>query len=160
MPPPEAAAMFAAACAEHGRRTLPDDVDLAELAELAGRVVAAADPSGLALFAAWRAMPVPPDPKGAAAHHLNVLRELRGGAHAAAVLGHGLRPVEAALVAGGPKHAAFLGHREPYPEVTDDVRCAREAAERSTTAIVAHAFAALDEAERERFVELVTAALA
>jgi hypothetical protein len=159
MPPPDAAAMFAAACAEHGRRTLPDDVDLHALGDLAGRVVEAADSSGLALFAAWRAMPVPSDAKGAAAHQLNVLRELRGGAHAAAVLAHGLRPVEAALAAGGPKQAAFLGHREPFPEVTDEVRRAREAAERSTTAIVAPAFDALSEDERRRFVDLVAAAI-
>jgi hypothetical protein len=159
MPPRQAAELFAEACAEHGRRTLPDDVDLAGLVELAGRVIAAADCSGLPLFAAWRTMPVPDDARGAAAHQLNVLREFRGGAHAAAVISHGLRPVEASLVLGGTRNAAFLGHLEPYPEVTDEMKVAREAAERSTTTIVAPAFAALSDAERERFVELVLAAV-
>jgi hypothetical protein len=159
MPPRQAAELFAAACADHGRRNLPDDVDLAQLAALAGRVIAAADCSGLPLFAAWRTMPVPDDPKGAASHQLNVLRELRGGAHAAAVISHGLRPVEASLVLGGSRNAAFLGHLEPYPDVTDDMRERRRAAEVSTTTIVAPAFGALSEAERERFVELVLAAV-
>jgi hypothetical protein len=159
MPPREAAELFAAACADHGRRNLPEDVDHTQLAELAGKVIAAADSSGLPLFAAWRTMPVPDDPKGAASHQLNVLREHRGAAHAAAVISHGLRPVEASLVLGGTGNAAFLGHLEPYPEVTDDMRTRREAAEVSTTTIVAPAFAALSEAERERFVELVLAAV-
>jgi hypothetical protein len=155
MPPRQAAELFAEACAEHGRRTFPDDIDTTQLAQLAGSVIDAADCSGLPLFAAWRTMPVPPDPKGAASHQLNVLREFRGGAHAAAVISHGLRPVEASLVLGGTRNAAFLGHLEPYPDVTDDMKVAREAAERSTTTIVAPAFAALSEPEREQFVELV-----
>jgi hypothetical protein len=104
-------------------------------------------------------MPVPEDQKGAAAHQLNVLRELRGGAHGAAVISHGLRPVEASLVLGGPGQARFLGHVEPYPDVTDEMRDARAAAEVATTRIVAPAFGALGDAERRRFADLVAATL-
>jgi hypothetical protein len=159
MPPIEAAQLFADACADYGRQTFPDDVDHSELARLAGTVIAAADSSALTLFAAWRGMPVPADPKGAAAHQLNVLRELRGGAHGAAVISQGLRPVEASLVLGGAGQARFLGHLEPYPEITDEMREARAAAELATTRIVAPAFAALDDDERHRFADLVIAAL-
>jgi hypothetical protein len=104
-------------------------------------------------------MPVPDDPKGAAAHELNVLRELRGGAHLVAVIAHGLSPLEATLASTGTGMAGFLGHPEPYPDVTDAMRAARDQAEVTTTTIVAPAFAALAESDRPTFVEQVRAAL-
>ena len=64
---------------------VPDDLDAARLAELAGQVVAAARPACAAVFAGWRALPVPASPKAAAVHQMNALRELRLGLHGAAV---------------------------------------------------------------------------
>jgi hypothetical protein len=159
MSPGAAAQMFADVCAEFGRDHLTDGVDYRELVANCRIVIDAAECAGLPLFAGWRAMPVPDDPKGAAAHELNVLRELRGGAHLVAVIAHGLSPLEATLASTGTGMAGFLGHPEPYPDVTDAMRTAREHAEVTTTAIVAPAFAALDEDVRPRFVEQVRAAL-
>ena len=159
MPVAEAARLFAAACADYGRLHFEADVDYSELASLARVVVEAAHPAGLPLFAAWRNMPRPDDPKGAAAHELNNLREMRGGAHVAAVISYGLAPIEATLVKGGEGTAKFLGHEGPFPDVTDDMRDRWASAEAATTTIVASAFAALDEGERERFAELVSAVL-
>lgn len=159
MPPRQAADLFAGACADHGRTTLPDDVDLAELVRLATIVIDAAECAGLPLFAAWRSMPVPSDTKAAASHQLNVLREHRGSAHIAALISAGLTPLEAVVAHGGSANASFLGHPEPHPEVTDDLRARRDEAEVMTTRIVAPAFGALSEDERVAFVELVNAAL-
>lgn len=159
MAPTKAATLFAEACAEHGRRHLPDDVDLVELVRLATLVIDAAECAGLPLFAGWRAMPVPDDPKGAASHQLHVLREHRGGAHIAAFISSGLTPLEAVLAYGGPGTAKFLGHTEPFPDVTDEMRAARAAAEVTTNRIVAPAFAALSADERATFADLVHTAL-
>jgi hypothetical protein len=159
MEPDQAARMFAEACADFGRANFVAEVDYRELAELSGTVIRAADCAGLPLFAGWRAMPVPEDPKGGAAHQLNVLRELRGGAHVVAVIAHGLSPLQATLASTGPGVARFLGYSEPFPEVTDSVRATREEVEVTTNAIVAPAFAALDESVRLHFVEAVRSAL-
>src|SRR3982751_3883877 len=52
------------------------------LAPEARRVLGEADPAARPLFAAWRAMPIPEDSRGArAAVLLHLLREHRGGAH-------------------------------------------------------------------------------
>ena len=72
------------------------------LVELTQRVVFAADASGLPLFAAWRAMPVPDDAPGAqAAVLLHLLREHRAGAHLLAVRASGLTPLEAIIAGPG-----------------------------------------------------------
>ncbi len=159
MPADDAAALFASVCADHGRAHLSDDVDYVALSGWCATVIDAADCAGMPLFAGWRATPVPSDPKGATAHRFNVLRELRGGAHLIGVVAAGLSPVEATLASTGPDVARFLGHVEPYPAVTDAMRIARDAAEATTTQIVAPAFAALDEAIRPDFVDAVRAAL-
>ena len=55
-------------------------------AALVGRVSDAAPVAGAPLFAGWRALPEPDDPRALALHRLNGLRELRGALHGAAVL--------------------------------------------------------------------------
>src|SRR5690606_22360055 len=63
--------------AEH----VPDGFDAARLAELAGRLGDAAPVAGAPLFAGWRALEEPSDPKALAIHRVNALRELRGALH-------------------------------------------------------------------------------
>ena len=106
----DAASKFANACADFGRANLPNGVDYDELVILSRTVIDAAECAGLPLFAGWRAMPVPSDARGAAAHELNVLRELRGGAHVVAVIAHGLTPLEATLASSAP---IFWGSAPP-----------------------------------------------
>lgn len=89
---------------------------LRRLAELAEIVVGGADASGMPLFAAWRAMPVP-TPLGARVAVLaHLIYEHRAGAHLLAVRACGLTPLEA-TVAGpsGAQEAAALGWQPPYP---------------------------------------------
>ncbi len=107
-----ASELFAASCAEWGRQHFGDqaggeDVDYEELAELAGRVIDAAPGSALPIFVGWRNLPVPDDAKGAAAHRLNTLRELRGGVHLIAVVAAGIDPAHAVLSTGGPANEPF-----------------------------------------------------
>lgn len=156
MPPRKAANEFAACGHRFAEERLGDDVDAARLAELAGRVVATASPVGAPLFAAWRQLPVPESPKAAAVHHLNGLRELRGGLHVGAVLAAGLRPLDAVLVKA-PFMAGLFGWPEPYDDASA-LGDTWQQAEDGTNRAVEAAFAVLDDDEQQQFVSLVVAA--
>jgi len=154
MPPREAGAAFAACCHAWADLHVPADLDAARLAELAGTVVAGARPACAPVFAAWRTLPVPPSPKAAAVHHMNALRELRLGLHAAAVVASGLSPLEA-LSIRSPQMAPLFGWAE-----LADVSAAQatwDGAEEATNRAMSHAFDALDDAERIELVDLVDA---
>jgi hypothetical protein len=155
MDPHEAAVAFAE-CGHTWAQRLPDDLDVDRLADLAGRIEAGASPAGAPLFAGWRAMAEPDEPKARALHRMNVLRELQGNLHAAAVLAAGLEPLEAMSVRS-PHMTKIFGWDDnlPNPEQYQD---RWEVAERSTAAMLAPAFAALDEDERAEFVILAHAA--
>ena len=158
--PSQVAAEYAECCFAWARSALaavPDE-HLVRLHQLSRVVADAALPVTGALFAGWRAMPVPDDPPAAAALSLHVLRELRGGAHITAVLGSGMTPVDAAMSAppprGGAPWAADLGWPEPYPDPTG-LADRRAAAEELTTRLAAPGYEALPADERSEFVELV-----
>jgi hypothetical protein len=126
------------------------------LVELAHRVVYAADPAGLPLFAAWRAMPAPERGVGArAAVLLHLLREHRAGAHLVAVRASGLSPLEA-IIAGpeGETGAVAFGWQPPYPPPGPLLR--RYAwALAVTDAITGQAYRSLDRPERAELVGLL-----
>lgn len=153
------AAEYAAVAAEWGREALAgvDSAELGRLTELSMRVIDAADASVGALFAGWRSMPLPDDPAGGATIALQVLREMRGGAHLSAVHAVGLGPHGAIMsvdhpVRGGVAGAERFGWPEPHP-AGDPAR--RAEAEELTTRACEPAFAVLDEAEQAELVELV-----
>ena len=158
----ECAAQYADAAAAWGRDALGgvESARLERLTELATRVAVAADASTGALFAAWRGMGLPADPAGGATIALQVLRELRGGAHLSAVHAVGLGPHGAIMsvdhpVRGGEAGADRFGWPAPHP-VGDPGR--RAEAETLTSRAVAPAFSALDETEQGEFTELVAEA--
>lgn len=160
--PLEVARAYAGAAAAWGRKVLAPmaSTDLEELVVLSRRVADAALPSIGAIFAGWRALTGPDDPAGAATVALNVLRELRGGAHLAAVHAVGIGPLGALVAApdqirGGEAGARRFGWPEPFPEPDFDRRAD---AERITSLICEPAYAALAGAAGARFVELVVAA--
>lgn len=156
MSPADAAREFAACGAAWGEQHVPDDLDAARLAELAERVVAGARSAGAPVFAGWRAMPVPQSPKAAAVHNMNVLRELRNGLHAGAVLSTGLAPLEA-LSVRTPHMVPMFGWAEAVP--IDGMLPRWEQAEANTNLAMAHAYESLDERERAELVELGQALL-
>lgn len=131
----------------------PDGLDYARLAELARRCVDEANPAGAPVFAGWRRLPRPDDPKVAAVHELNALRELRGGLHGGAVLASGLRPLEAVAVRT-PQMAGLFGWAEQLPDpAANEEQWA--AAEAGTNRAMAPVFDVLDEAERAELASLV-----
>ncbi len=112
-----AAARYGAACAAFGRRRLADFDGATRTAELAGRVAAGANITGLPLFAGWRTQPVPDDAEGRAFFLMHVLRELRGGAHLLAVVATGLGPRAAVFASGGADMAKLFGWAEPFDDL-------------------------------------------
>jgi hypothetical protein len=148
----QAAEAFVGCLYTWAHRHLPDEVDYARLAELLGRVNDAASPSCAPLFAGWKAMPEPTDPKELALQRLNVLRELRGAVHGASVLAAGLEPLEAVLIKT-PFMAEVFGWAEPYPEV-EAHHDKWEQAELSTNRIMARAYSVLDAGELSELVDL------
>lgn len=117
LPPPKVAEHMLAECCRWGSERLDDVPGVQRLVTLAEAVVLTADAPGLALFAAWRAMPVPVDGLGArAAVALHLMFEYRAGALLLGVRASGLSPVQA-LIAGpdGEAAAAAFGWQPPFP---------------------------------------------
>jgi hypothetical protein len=158
-PPPQIAAHNLAECCRWGHEYLASFRDLARLVEFAERVVVSAEPAGLPLFAAWRAMPVPDSaPAARAAVLMHLLYEHRSGANLLAIRASGLTPLEA-LIAGpeGEAGAIAFGWQPPYPPFEPLVR-RRSWAEAVTDRIAGEAYRALDPVERVEFVDLLDAA--
>ena len=137
-----------------------DEAGLARLAELLGRMNAAAGTAGAPCFGAWRDQPEPgaDRPAALALHRLMVLRELRGGLHGAAVIAHGISP-HAALTIRTPGMLPVFGWDGPHPGADDPhAHTAWNEAEVATDRALAPAYEALDEAERVELRDLLESA--
>jgi NAD(P)-dependent dehydrogenase (short-subunit alcohol dehydrogenase family) len=150
-----AAELFAGCLVTWAGEHLGDDVDWARLAELAGKIVNSASVGGAPVFAGWRALPVPTDPKAAALHQLNALRELRMARHGAAVTALGL-DIGAVVCHASPHMAGIFGWEGT--EIGQDVPAKWDEAEALTNHATDHDYAVLDSAEAEEFVALCAAA--
>ena len=154
--PAEVAARCLVECCRWGTENLDRFATIGRLVGLVERVVLAADPAGMPLFAAWRAMPVPADGPGArAAVLLHLLREYRCGGHPLAIRAAGLTPLQA-IIAGpeGETGAVAFGWQPPYPPLGPLVR-RRAWAEAVTDRIAGDAYRVLDPAERVELVRLL-----
>lgn len=155
LPRQEVAAEFAGVAHRWAEEHVPDDLDAARLAELAGALADAASPACAPLFAGWRDLPEPTGAKALALHRMNGLRELRGALHGAAVISQGISP-HAAVARRTPYMLAAFGWEEPHPEKSE-VREPWALAQAATDRAMATAFAPLAPADRAEFVELTTA---
>lgn len=167
LPVDKAVEMYAQACHAWGRRRLGEHPECARMVELLERVVGETSSVGAPLFAGWRAVPLPEDDApGRAAQLLHLVRELRGGLHATAVLAEGLHPLEATLaaqhtgtpltdVATGEMVAKFFTWPEPYATPSPLTVERRRRAEERTDDLMVPAFSVLNEAESDELVALV-----
>ena len=147
--PREAGRAFFEACADHGRQRFSHLDDLDAFCTAAEAVNAAADPTGLALYAGIRAEPLAEDPAGRAMQLVAVLRELRGSAHLLAVRAVGLDAKTAHWISRPDDIAMFGWSEAEAPVVTDDDRAAMVEAEALTDRLVTPAYAALDGSGQE-----------
>jgi hypothetical protein len=157
--PSEVAASRTAECARWGDEHLSDLSELDRLVGLADRVVDAADPAALPLFAAARAAPRPDGGAGArAAILVHLLRELGAGALLVAARACGLSAVELVVACHeGEQEAVTLGWQPPFPARMPLLR--RYAyADALADRIAGQAYAALKPAERGELVTALAAA--
>ncbi|WP_406673339.1 hypothetical protein WBK31_26195 [Nonomuraea sp. N2-4H] len=157
--------LYAAACHQWARRKLGDYDGCARIAELLEPVVEQASPVGAPLFAGWRAVPLPDDPPARAVQLMHLVRELRGGLHANAVLAAGLHPLEATLAAdhdatpfgrrSGEDLARFFQWPEPYEKPGPEVVAKRAAVEEATDDLMAEVFSVMSDGESDELIELL-----
>ncbi|HTN78540.1 MAG TPA: hypothetical protein VMK16_02605 [Acidimicrobiales bacterium] len=147
LPPRAVAAAYAERIFEWGDRELPrfGDDTLERLDDLSRHVIDAAPCSLGALFAGWRAMPVPATLGARVALTMHVMREMRGAAHIVAITATGLSPLQAVLASPappprtGPEWAEHLGWRGPFEDPAL-YRAQRDASEDLTNEILARYF--------------------
>jgi hypothetical protein len=151
MPPRQAAEEFATCLHNWSSYHLEADLDYEMVADLLGRLIGAASPTGAPLFAAWLTLTEPPDPAQLVMHRLNALRELRGAMHSNAVLAAGLDPLIALLIKT-PFMAGIFGWEEPYPDV-ELARDAWQEAEVATNRAMGRVLKVLDKTEQDRLAE-------
>ena len=110
-------AVYLDALAAAARASWPEDA--ATVLTTIGRdVIEAAPLFGLALFSAWRVLPLPADAHGSAGIVVEVLRELRGDVNLQSVALSGMSPLEADLATSGEDRVKLHGWAPPYPEVS------------------------------------------
>jgi hypothetical protein len=165
LPVERAVELYAEVCGAWGKRKLGGYDGCARIAELLQQVVDRASAVGAPLFAGWRAVPLPDDPPARAVQLMHVVRELRGGLHANAVIAAGLHPLEATLATGhdatpfgqvtGEMIAKYFNWPEPYAVPGPGVVARRAAVEETTDDLMASVFSALGDSESDELIDLL-----
>jgi hypothetical protein len=153
MPRRDAATAWMECAHTWATNNLGDAVSWERVAELLGRVIDNASFAGVPLFAGAHSLPLPSDPRALAIHRLDLLRELRGGLHGAAVLTVGLGVAEAISVIAPQMHG-FMGWGGD-PLDAEPLQERWRLAEARTDRMLGRHFGILDAGERAELVELL-----
>jgi hypothetical protein len=158
--PSQVAEQHLAECCRWGKDRLEGYPGLMRLIDLTERIVVGADAAGLALFGAWRSMPIPDDDPAARAAVLGkLLFEHRTSAHLVAIRAAGMSPLEALIAsADGEAAAVAYGWQPPYPPLGPLLR-KRIRADVMTDRIVGEAYGVLDATERVELLRLLAGAV-
>jgi hypothetical protein len=140
------------ACANLGRAKLSGVSNIDVLAAALAKVNNAADPDGLALYAAIATEPLPSDAPGKVMQLIAVLREFRGSAHLVALRAAGIDSKTAHASKRPDMWKQFGYPEDEMPTIDDAVKAKMATAEALTDAIVAPAYAVLNDAERQTVV--------
>ena len=150
MAPREAARLYLSCAHEFGRKRFGGIDGLDAFCAAAEQVNDAIDPAALALYAGYRAEPLPDDVAARAMHLCVILREARGSAHLVGVVAAGLRPRIAHAIKRPADGKQFGWDDEPTP--TDDERSRWKEAEELTLRQLEPWFGVLDDAGRTALV--------
>ena len=134
------------------RKHFGDGPDYVRLAEVLRPIIDNASVAGAPVFAAWKTLIEPSDPKSLVMHRLNALRELRGALHGAAIMTVGLTPSEAIMVRT-PGMARLFGWPEPYPD-PEPARDRWQLADARTDRMIGRSYAAINAEERAELVAI------
>ena len=147
----DAARRYMTCAHDLGRAKFAGVADLDAFNAAAEKVVAAADPAGLALFAGIAAEPLADDAPARAMQLVAVLREFRGSAHLVAVLASGVEPKIAHFIRRPDMLKAF-GWGDDAPAVSDADKANLAAADALTDRLVTSAYSALSATEADALV--------
>lgn len=155
--PLECAQAYFDECGARGEETFADldESVLTAYVDAADRVIDAASPAGMPLFAGVTGMRCSDDVRARSLQKAAVLRELRGSAHLCAVLSNGLTDAQAHAIKRPGDVALFGWEEAPAVPVDGDERMA--AAEAATDEILINAFCVLSEDEATALVDATTA---
>ncbi|WP_419928351.1 SCO6745 family protein [Candidatus Poriferisocius sp.] len=154
--PSDAAAAFTVGLSRWASGTFAHLDGLDEFAAAARTVFDATVPMSQALYAGWRAMPVPDDPAAATALALHILRELRFGFHIHALSAVGMTPLEAVVARSGPQQAQLFGWSEPFPD-PESLKARHKQAEETTSARMNEVYESIDASQRAHVAATVGA---
>jgi hypothetical protein len=145
--PPDVARAHVECCRDFGRRHLGGAPFLASFVQAATKVLAAASPVALPLFAGVKAFTLPGDLPGAATQAVAAIREFGAGVHLLAVAATGLEPAKAHWLTTPHAWESFGYRPADVPGITglDRERLAR--ADELTRERLEPAYAVLDERE-------------
>lgn len=132
-------------CRAFGRRHLGDAPFLASFVPAAAKVLAAANPLALPLFAGLKATPMPADLPAAAIQAVMMIREFGAGVHLLAVAAAGLEPKKAHWLTTRRAWESFGYQADDVPHVTDQDRQRLAEADELTLTLLEPAYSALDE---------------
>ena len=152
LPVTEAADLYWNACADFGRAKFADLDGLDGLVDALGQVNDAADPSGLALYAGIRQMPLSDDAPARAMQLITALREFRGSAHLAAIRAVGLDDTHAHFIKRPDMVKGFGWAEDDASAVNEADHALLAQAEQVTDVIVTPAYAVLDDAAGKALV--------
>ena len=135
-----------------GREKLSALPNLAEFVAAMEKVFDAMDPDGLALFAAFKSLPLVDDLPGRAMQLAASLREYRGSAHLVAVRASGVSAIQAHYIHHPNDMKMFGWSESEYPHVDDETRTRMVTAEELTDALCIAPYSVLNESERASLV--------
>jgi hypothetical protein len=159
MAPREAGRLYMSCAHTLGRAKFANVGGLDAFNAAAEKVIAAADPAALSLFAGIAAEPLADDAPARAMQNLAVLRELRGSIHLVAVLSTGLSPKLAHAIKR-PDMVKSFGWGDEAPATTDADAAKLADAEAITDRLIAPAYSVLNDAERDALAAGVAACAA
>lgn len=155
LPPREAARVYLGCNADLGRPVLADVAGLAAFCDAAEQVCSDVSPSGLSLYAAVAAEPLPDDLPGRAMQLIVAHRELRGSQHLLANAASRLHP-SIAHALRRPDDIKTFGWPEDL-EIPSGARAQLDEADRLTNQLAADAYGCLSDEQRDSFAAGVAA---
>ena len=133
---------------------LPAGADLDRTTDLLERLATSVDCTPAPLAEGWRRVPRPSGVAERSVWAIHVLREQRGGIHAAALLEAGVSPLEGIMATEGEMMAEMYGWERPYPD-PEASRTRKRPVEAATNNAVGRTYGALDDASLLELADLL-----
>ncbi len=156
VPPPEVTSAHIECCRDFGRGHLDGAPFLDSFVPAAAKVIAAANPLALPLFAGLKTFPLADDQPGAAMQAVTMIREFGAGVHLLAVAATGLEPSKAHWLTTPDAWESFGYQASDVPRVTGQDRERLARADELTRELLEPAYSALGDGESDDLLRGLT----